>query len=362
VKSTKGQSSLRSSRRAAKLASVVAVGVVSAVLLAACSSGSSGASSTGSAPAASYGDIDIQLSYLKNTEFAGEYFADQNGYFKDAGFGTVTLTAGGSSATSAEAQVATGASLIGISSPMITAPAVLKGAEIKIIGADYQKNPFDIVSLTAAPLPSPASLKGKTIAVSDFNIAVWQAFLAANGLKPTDVNTVPYSDGPSQLASHQVDGFLGYTTGFTPTVGTDNQPAQEFLLADKGLPMVSETLIASQDTIDNHRDELKAALKAIIHGWNDAVADPAQATKITVETYGKDQNFTTESQMAAITIQNKLMSTPDTDTNGLLSITPALVDQSIKSLNFAGLNVTADQLFDTSVINEVYQENPDLKK
>ncbi|WP_161580385.1 ABC transporter substrate-binding protein [Subtercola vilae] len=346
--------------RTGRLASIAALGVAAAIALSACSSGASTSPSTSGA-AASYGDIDIQLSYLKNTEFAGEFFADKNGYFTSAGFNSVSLTAGGSSAVSAEAQVATGKSLIGISSPLITAPAVVKGAAIKIIAADYQKNPFNVVSLASSPLKTAASLKGKTIAVSDFNTLAWQAFLAANNLTSDDVKTVPQTNGPDQLASGQVDGYNGYTTSFTGTVGTAKTPSVQFLLADQGLPLVGETLVASQDTIDNHRDELKAALKAIIKGWKDAVADPATATKITVETYGKDQNFNYDSQLAAITIQNTLMVTDDTKANGLLTITPALVDQSITALKLAKIDITADQLFDTSVINDVYKENPDLK-
>ena len=53
--------------------------------LAACSSGSdssSGASST---------DPKVQLSWQKNIEFAGEYWALEKGYYKDGGLGTPQL-------------------------------------------------------------------------------------------------------------------------------------------------------------------------------------------------------------------------------------------------------------------------------
>jgi ABC-type nitrate/sulfonate/bicarbonate transport system substrate-binding protein len=336
------------------------LGVVAAVALSACSSGAT-ASSTSTSGAASYGAINIQLSYIKNTEFAGDYLAIDNGYFKKAGFSSVTLTAGGSSATSAEAQVATGKALIGISSPLITAPAVLKGAAIKIIAADYQKNPFNLVSTTADPISTAADLKGKTIAVSDFNILVWDAFLKANGLTSKDVKTVPQTNGPDQLASGQVDGYNGYTTAFTKTIGTKKVAVQQFLLADQGLPMVGETLIASQDTIDNHRAELVAALEAQNRGWKDAVADPAKATKTTVETYGKDQNFDYDTQLEAMTVQNGLMETDDTKTNGLQTITPALIAQTITAMHLAKIDITAKQLFDTSIIDEVMKDNSDLK-
>jgi len=343
-----------------RLHSLAAAGVLVALGASACGGSDSDASgSSGSSDG--FGDIEIQLSYIKNIEFSGNYLAVEKGYYTAAKFGKVTLTAGGSSATNAEAQVASGQSFIGISSPLITAPAVVAGAEIKIIGADYQKNPFNIVSLASAPFKGPADMKGKTVAVSDFNSLVFQAFMAANQLTKADVTIVPFTDGEAQLASGQVQGYLGYTTDFKGVAGNDDQPTVEFLLADEGLPMVAEVLLAAQDTIDNHRDALKAALVATIKGWKDALADPAAATKLTVEDYGKDQDLDEAGQLAAFTKQATLMVTDDTRANGLMTITPQLVDETIAGLQLADIEITAKQLFDTSVIDEVYSENPDLK-
>src|ERR1700712_860397 len=77
-----------------------------AAVLAACSTGSP--STTGSATAAagaagSLGTISLALSWIKNVEFAGEYFATEKGYFTDAGFQAVTLLAGGGQTTAEEA-------------------------------------------------------------------------------------------------------------------------------------------------------------------------------------------------------------------------------------------------------------------
>jgi ABC-type nitrate/sulfonate/bicarbonate transport system substrate-binding protein len=344
-----------------RLNSLAAAGVLVTLGLSACGDDDTSSSGGGSGSGDSgFGDIEIQLSYIKNIEFAGNYLAVDNGYYTDAGFGEVTLTAGGSSATNAEAQVASGQSFIGISSPLITAPAVVAGAEIKIVAADYQKNPFDIVSLMSAPLAVPADLKGKTVAVSDFNSLVFQAFMAANSLTEADVTIVPYTDGEAQLASGQVQGYLGYTTDFSGVAGNDNQPTMEFLLADNGLPMVGEVILAAQSTIDDDRDKLKAYLVATIKGWKDALADPALATKTTVEDYGKDQDLDSDNQLKAFTKQATLMVTDDTTANGLFTITPDLVDDTIAGLQLADIDITAEQLFDTSVIDEVYQENPDL--
>src|SRR5947199_139859 len=94
---------------------LTAVTAVAALALAACgdSSSSGGATdttgttpttsaptsadttATSAAPASlSMKDISVQLSWIKNSEFAGEFEADSKGYYKAAGFDKVDLVAG----------------------------------------------------------------------------------------------------------------------------------------------------------------------------------------------------------------------------------------------------------------------------
>lgn len=334
----------------------VAAIAVAACALAGCSTSSDRSSDNG----APHGEANIQLSFLKNYEFAGFYQAIDKGYFSDEGFGDIELTAGGSSAASAEAQVSTGKALLGVSTPLNVAPAIVQGAEVKIIATDYQRNPFNIVSAIDNPIDSPQDLIGKTIALGDFNTLVWNAFLKANDIDASSVNTVPYTD-PSQLASGQVDGYLSYTTGFHDTIGTNDLPVQEILLADHGLPVLAEVIITSQDSIDNGRERLVSALTAIVRGWKSALDDPEGSVDAVLTNYGKDQNFDREAQTTGFERQRALIQSAETDANGLLTISPETIQQTITSLRFAGIDISAEQLFETSLIDQVYAENPDLR-
>jgi len=340
-------------------AAVAAIAVAASLTLAACSSPSTTPSAS-STEAADYGDINVQLSWLKNQEFAGYFFAEEKGYFGDAGFGTVTLTSGGSTATGAEAAVTSGQAFAGISSPLITAPAILKGAPVKIVAADYQKNPFAIVSATAKPIASPKDLVGKTIAVSDSNQLVWKALLAANKIDPSEVKTVPFT-ATSQLTTGQVDGYIGYTTSGANALNAAGFPATEFLLADNGLPLVSETVVVTTDTIKNHRAELKAFLKAIVQGWKAAQNDPQGVTNLVTQKYGVDQGYKPDAITRSMAAQTSLVVTDDTEANGLLTVTKTLQKQTVASLKLAGVTISASKLFDLSPLDEVLAENPDLK-
>jgi ABC-type nitrate/sulfonate/bicarbonate transport system substrate-binding protein len=332
--------------------------------LAACGGGSSGSAPAAGASAApaSFGDLSMQLSWIKNIEFGGEYMADSKGYYSQAGLSKVDLVTG--PVDSADALVVAGNVTVGVSAPDATARFITEqGAPLKIIGATFQKNPFCILSIEQGkPIRTLADLAGKTVGIqAGTNQQIFAGFLKANGIDPASVKQVVVQYEPTPLTEKKVDGFMAFLTnepflvkqqGFTPVT---------LAFADNGLPLASETLVVLQDTIDKDRDKLKAFLKAEIQGWNDAVADPAAVAKLAVETYGKDLKLDLAGQTEQAKAQNELVSTAETKTNGLFTISDAAVAANLKSLGSMGITVTADQLFDLSLVKEVYAENASLK-
>jgi ABC-type nitrate/sulfonate/bicarbonate transport system substrate-binding protein len=346
-----------------RLGGSAALVVGTTALLAACTDSSAGtsAASGGAASGGSFGTIAVQLSWIKNIEFAGEYFATEKGYYTDAGFSEVTLLAGGGQ-TGAEEALLAGQAKVGLSSASLTGPSVAQGAALKIIGTTFQKNPFCLLSLEEGkPIRTLADLKGKKIGVqSGGNQTIFEGFLKANDMTLDDVELVATQYDIAPLETNAYDAHMSYITnepilaemdGFTPVV---------LGFADNGLPFVAETFTVTQETIDNERDMLKAFLVAEIKGWTDAVKDPEQSAKYAAEKYGKDQDLDVEEQTAEAEAQNTLILTEDVNANGLFTLTDELVAENIASLKAMGTDVSADDLFDLSIIKEVYEENPDL--
>ncbi|KOV86633.1 ABC transporter substrate-binding protein [Streptomyces sp. NRRL WC-3618] len=342
-------------RRGLQLGGAVLLG---GPLLAAC--GDSDSSSSASSGSKGFGELTLRLSWIKNVEFAGSYIADSKGYYTAEGFSKVTLIGGGPSATPMETDVVTKKALVAISAPDITGAAVAKGAPLKIIGAQYQKNPFCIMSMTKAPITKPEDMYGKKIGVQAGNESVWAAYIKATGLDESKITKVPVQFDPLPLTQGTVDGWFSFVTNEPNTLRLKGFKVSTMLLADTGYPLVSETYCVRQDTIDKHRDLLKAFLRAEIKGWKASIADPALGAKLAAETYGKGLGLTTEEQTLEAADENKLLVTADTKKNGLFTITPELVEENIKTLKYGGLDITADKLFDLSIIEEVYKENPSL--
>ena len=360
-------------RRSFLRAGGVGAGLIGgSLLLAACSGNASsttpGSSSSGSSGAkADFGTIALQLSWIKNIEFAGEFFATENGYYKKAGFSDVTLLAGGSGSTTAEEIIISGKALIGLSAPIATAPSINKGAPLKIIGTTYQKNPFCLMSLEDGnPIRTVADIKGKKIGVqSGANQTIIDGFLKANGISKSDVTLVTTGFDIAPLISGKYDAHVSYITNEPILAASEGKKPVVLGFADNGLPFVAETFTVMQETIDTKRDLLKAFLKAEIQGWTDAVKDPKKAADLAANKYGKGANFGKDldvsEQEKEATAQNGLVLTADVNANGLFTMTQELIDENIKSLKAMGYEITADKLFDLSLLEEVYKENPDLK-
>jgi hypothetical protein len=109
------------------------------------------------------------------------------------------------------------------------------------------------------------------------------------------------------------------------------------------------------------RAKLKAFLKAEIMGWHDSIADPVAGPHLAVTKYGKNLGLDEPEQTLESRSQNDLILTSDTMANGIFTITADSVANNIKTLGLGGITIDPKKLFDTSVINEVYQENPELK-
>lgn len=346
------------SRRALLRDGMLASGLMlGAPLLAACGNGSKAEP----AKARAIGAGSLRLPWVENVEFAGSYIADTNGYYKADGFSSFTLIPGGPAATPPETDLVAGKALFGISAPALVASAVVRGgAGIKIIGAQFQKNPYVIVSMASKPIKTPRDMIGKKIGVQALNESVWAAFLKANHINPNSITKVPVQFDPSPLTTGTVDGWVGFITEEPIALRSKGFKVVTFLFANEGFPLLGDVYVVTDQTIKERRDPLKAFLRAQIRGWKQALADPALGARLAVEKYGKNLGLNVAEQTLESQAQNMLVLTDDTQKNGLFTITPELIARNIATLKLGGTNVTAEQLFDLSVLTEVYRENPAL--
>ena len=272
----------------------------------------------------------MQLSWIKNIEFGGEYMADSKGYYTEAGFDAVELVSG--PVASADALVLAGNVDVGISAPDATARFIVEqGAPLKIIGNTFQKNPFCILSIEEGkPIRTVADLVGQDASASRpaptrrSSRACWPP----TGSTRRASSRSSCSTSPTPLTEKTVDGFMSFLTNEPFLVKADGFTPVTLAFADNGLPLISESFVVLQETIDSERGKLKAFLLAEIKGWNDAVADPPAAAELAVTTYGADLGLDVAGQTEQATAQNDLIVSADTKANGLFTATDAAITTS----------------------------------
>jgi ABC-type nitrate/sulfonate/bicarbonate transport system substrate-binding protein len=346
-------------RTALRVSTATALVVSAALLVSGCSSSSD--AEPAASGAADFGKLSVQLSWVKDVEFAGQYYADSKGYYKDAGFSSVNLVAGPGAT---ESLVASGKALVGISDPVSAAPVIVnEGAPLKIIGTTYQKNPFAILSLAdKANILTPADLVGKRIGVQAGNETLFKALLTVNDIAEKDVTIVPVEYDPSPLTSGDIDGYFGYVTNEQVTLENQGYQVAALPYADNGLPFVTESFEVTDDSIKNHRPELEAFLYATIKGWQDALADSEGSADLAIDTYGKTLGLDKDKEVKQADATIPLIQTDETDANGIFTISDDLIAANIATIKASGVTITADQLFDMSLLEDVYKDHPELLK
>jgi ABC-type nitrate/sulfonate/bicarbonate transport system substrate-binding protein len=337
----------RRSRRSVR-AALGALAMTGAILLAACSP-------AGASGGAADGPVGLQFVFIKNVQFAGSYFADQNGYWKDEGL-DVELMAGGPNLT-VEPVVTSGKALVGITHTAQAVKAINNGADLAIIGAGFQRNPFVLISQAAKPIKTPEDLAGKKIGVQALDLPVFEAFLTASGVDKSTFTIVPLQSDPTPLVTGELDGIMGFYSNEPNFLRIKGVEPYNLLFDDFGYPLMEEVYIVKKSNLEDpeKRAQIIALMKGESKGWADAVADVDKAADLAVNTYGKDLKLDLDQQIMAMTSEVDLVLTDDTKQFGLFWMSDDLIKGTVDSLKLGGVDATPD-MFTREILEEMYAE------
>jgi ABC-type nitrate/sulfonate/bicarbonate transport system substrate-binding protein len=297
-------------------------------------------------------DITIQLGWLANVEYMGEFVAADAGYFEQEGL-RCTLVPGGPS-TSVPPLVDSGKALIGFESTDGIARARLHGAKLKVVAATLQRNPTSIMSLASNPLREPRDLVGRRIGVPQANRVTFKGFLKANGIEMAQMTIVPVQNDPAPLVNGEVDGIVSFLTSQPIQLRLRGVDTVALVMSDFHYSIWADVAVVSESTLADKlkRGQVVRALRAIIRGWQGAVDDPARGAKLAVETFGKYLNLDAKAQALSATALAPLVSTPETRRKGLLSMSPEGMEANVAAIRSIGVETSVGDLFDPSLVAE----------
>lgn len=307
--------------------------------------------------AAGPAEVTYQLSWTHSVQFGGTYLAQDRKLFEEQDL-KVKLAAGGPN-VAGDANTVSGAALMNISVADGVARANAEGADLVIIGAQYQKSAATILSLADAPLKQPQDLVGKKIGVAGTDTPGLTAFMATNKLKADQVQFIPSQYDPAVLTAGQVDGLYCFYNDLPVALATQGIEGHSMLLADFGYNPMSQTYTVLRSSLDDARlrDQIVRLFRGDARGWQLYQDDPKAAADVTIKTY-PDAGLDPAAQQKQAEVQLDLMYSETTDRFGFGWFTDEQVQQNLELFKQLGIEGATADLWDRSILDEVYKDGP----
>lgn len=292
--------------------------------------------------------LAFQSIWINDPEFSGYFIAMDKGYYAAEGL-SIDYLPGGPDVIP-QASLLTGKADIALTSMIETATAITeKGANFKVVGAQFQKSPDSIISLEATGIKTIKDLAGKTVACPPLNLGPFKVLLEVNGVAENDVKIVPYTFDPTPLATGQVDAVVDFMTSLPFIIEqTSGKKTSYILFSDAGMAFGQDLITVTEDTLTSRRKDIVGFLRASRKGWVEDFKEPGKYAKEFEETWYKGNGYTPEAAQFHSKIQISLMESP----NGVFSMDDAWIDGNIASLEKIGIKVSRD-IFDSSLLAEI---------
>ena len=156
---------------------------------------------------------------------------------------------------------------------------------VKLLAIIYASPPHAIFTTADRGIKVPKDLEGKTLADSAFSAipVIFKAYAQAAGVDASKVIWISAESAalPSLLATGRVDAIGQFTVG-EPLLADTVKPKAivRFAYKDAGLDYYGNGIVATEATIKDNPDMVKAFVRATLKGMRDAFANPAEAGAI----------------------------------------------------------------------------------
>ena len=230
--------------------------------------------------------VKFLLDWVPNTNHTGIFVADENGYFKDAGLAVEIIQPG---EVYPEAAVASGSADFGISFQEYVTLARADDVPIVSIAAVIQHNTSSFASAADLNVASPADFEGLRYGAfgTPFEAPTLQALMqyAGGDFQKLEIVDTGWADPLALIAENQIDiawifyGWQGFQAQ-QQDIDLDILMMADYFdyIPDYYTPVV----IASEDSITDRPEVIKAFMKALSRGYDFAIENPDAAAEILV--------------------------------------------------------------------------------
>lgn len=311
----------------------------------------------GSAPVRAQTKITFSLDFIPLGRHAPWYAAIAEGYYKDEGLDVAIIPSQGTAQTIQAVEA--GTAQLGFTDVPSVALARSNGSKVKMVAVNYEKAPYAIFSLDpGANVTQTKQLEGLTLGsgAGSFTPKVIQGLMKEHGLNPDSLNVVNVAPPAraSALLSGQVPSiefFVMAEPGLAAAAKAKNAELRTFLLADHGLTLLSNGIVATDDYLSKNPDVVKRFVRASLRGWQFALRNPRKAAEDQAKFV---PTLDADKIVAELAIVKELAVTPAVMENGLGWLDPAdmksSLDFMIKYVGFSGPPPAPSDLYATGFL------------
>ena len=221
--------------------------------------------------------LKVGLGYIPSVQFAPFYYAQQKGYYAEAG---LEVTFENKIDPDLVTLVGQGALDIGVADGTSVIPAVSQGIPIRYVATIYGTYPSIVFAKKSSGIQTAADLAGRKLGIPGKYGSSWimlQALLDSVGLKPDDLDVVVYPDFGQGVALQQ--GAVDAATGFA-----NNEPVQleltgtaaVVLHVDDVVALPGPGLITGTKLLDTNNNAVAGFVSATLRAMDEISRDPGK--------------------------------------------------------------------------------------
>ena len=229
--------------------------------------------------------VAYRLKWLINASTAGDVFASKLDLFAGEGL-EVAVKAGGPE-RDAIRELELGYAQFGVASADQVIRALSKGASVVVLAQLFQVNPLQWIYRTRdGPLDKVAELANRTVGITygGNDETIMRALLASAGIGEHQVRlaSVRYDYTPFLSGNVPIWPVYRNTQGIylTNKLAEGKESAAFFNPADHGIRFVANSVVTSQKMIDRHPQTVARFIRALLAGWQAAMAPANEAAVI----------------------------------------------------------------------------------
>ena len=257
--------------------------------------------------------ITFSLDFIPLGRHAPWYAAVAEGYYKEEGLDVSIIPSQGTAQTIQAVEA--GTAQLGFTDVPSLVLARANGAKVKMVAVNYAKAPYAIFSLnTGANVTEAKQLEGLTLG-SDPN-----KLIISNVAPPARATALLSGQAPA------IEFFVMSKPGLEAAAKAKGAELRTFLLADHGLTLYSNGVIATDDYLAKNPDIVKRFVHASLRGWQFALRNPMKAAEDQAKSV---QSLDPAKSVAEIEVVKGLAVTPAVQKNGLGSFDAAEMKSSL---------------------------------